>query len=304
VHCTMLLGVGGLLADLKSQWSGTAVLIAQPAEEVGRGAKMMMDDGLFERFPRPDVCLSLHVKSDLPAGTIGYTSEFAFANVDSVDITIFGKGGHGASPNTAVDPVVMAAQVILGLQTIVSRNLDPVEPGVITVGAIHGGTKHNIIPDEVKLQLTVRSYTDEVRGQLLGRIRDLTTGICRACQAPKDPLIVVKDEHTPASYNDPALTQSAMDLFRNLYGEDRVRAQKPTMGGEDFGRYARFLNVPGLQYRIGVVSPERWEASRKPGAPPLPALHSPLFYPEAEPSVRLAVESMAHLALAIFRKKG
>ncbi len=302
VHCTMLYGIAPLLAGLKSHWNGTVVLLAQPAEELGKGARMMIEDGLFERFPAPDICLSLHVKNDLPIGAIGYTSGWAFANVDSVDITIYGKGGHGAAPHTTVDPIVTGAHVVTGLQTIVSRNIDPIDPAVITVGSFRGGTKHNIISDEVKLQLTVRSYTDEVRKQLLDGIRDLTTATCRTFRCPKDPLIEVKDEFTPAAYNDPELTEAAMDLFSELYGEDNIHELEPTMGGEDFGRYARALEVPGLQYRVGTIPRDRWEASREPGADPLPSLHSPLYYPEPEPSVRLAVESMANLAMGLLQK--
>ena len=302
IHCTMLVGVAPLLADLKSLWSGTVVFIGQPAEEVGKGARMMIKDGLFERFPKPDICLALHVKNDLPTGSIGYTSGWAFANVDSVDITIYGKGGHGAAPHTTVDPIVTAAHVVVGLQTIVSRNLNPIDPGVITVGSFHGGTKHNIISDEVKLQLTVRSYTDEVRKLLLDGIRDLATSTCRTFKCPKDPLVEVKDEFTPAAYNDPELTKKTMDLFANLYGKDNIHELKPTMGGEDFGQFARALKVPGLQYRIGSIPRERWEQSLKPGAAPLPSLHSPLYYPEPEPAVRMGVESMANLAIGLLQK--
>ncbi|MDF1811290.1 MAG: amidohydrolase [Verrucomicrobiales bacterium] len=301
VHCTMLYGIAPLLVDLKNHWSGTVVLIAQPAEEIGKGARLMIQDGLFDRFPKPDICLALHVKNDLPVGTVGYTSGWAFANVDSVDITIYGKGGHGAAPHTTVDPIVAAAHVVTGLQTIVSRNLNPIDPGVITVGSFHGGTKHNIISDEVKLQLTVRSYADEVRKQLLDGIRDLTTATCRTFRCPKDPLVEVKDEFTPAAYNDPKLTSAAMELFADIYGKENIYELKPTMGGEDFGQFARTLGVPGLQYRIGTISRERWEASVQPGADPLPSLHSALYFPEPKPTVRLGVESMANLAISLLQ---
>ncbi len=303
VHCTMLFGIGPLLADLKDQWSGTVILVAQPAEEIGRGSKFMIKDGLFERFPKPDICLSLHVMHRLPIGSVGLTSGWAFANVDSVDITIFGKGGHGARPHSSIDPIVTAAHVITQLQTIVSRRLAPIDPGVITVGSIHGGTKHNIIPDEVKLQLTVRSYTDKVRRTLLDGIRQVTTDTCRSFKCPKDPLVVVdEEEFTPASYNDPGLTEAASGLFRGLFGEENVFKMPATMGGEDFGRYAKHLGVPGLQYRIGTVTRDRWEASEQPGADPLPALHSSKFFPIPEPTVKMAVESMANLALSILQK--
>ena len=303
VHTATVIGIGRLLVDLRDHWSGTVVLIAQPAEEIGRGSKYMIADGLFERFPKPDFCLSLHVMHRLPVGAVGYTSGWAFANVDSVDITIFGKGGHGARPHSTVDPIVTAAQVVTALQTIVSRRLAPVEPGVVTVGSIHGGSKHNIIPDEVKLQLTVRSYTDDVRRLLLDSIRQITVDTCKAMGCPKPPLVVVdEDEFTPASYNDPALTEAAANLFRKLLGEDNVFEMPATMGGEDFGRFAKHLGVPGLQYRIGTVTRERWEASLKPGATPLPSLHSALFYPQPEEAMKLSLESMANLALGLLAK--
>ena len=220
VHVTMVIWMGQLLMDLRDQWSGTVVLIAQPAEEIGRGAAAMIADGLFEKFPKPDYCLSMHVTHALPAGSVGYCAGWANANVDSVDITIFGRGGHGARPQSAVDPIVSAAHVITSLQTIVSRRIAPIEPGVITVGSIHGGSKHNIIPDEVELQLTVRSYTDEVRLQLLEGIRQITTDTCKAMGCPKEPLVEYEDEpHTPAAYNDPGLTAAAAAMFRGLFGE-------------------------------------------------------------------------------------
>ncbi|MCP5538963.1 MAG: amidohydrolase [Akkermansiaceae bacterium] len=303
VHSSMLLGVGPLLSDLKTQWKGTLVLVAQPAEEVGKGARMMIADGLFERFPKPDYCLSLHVKHDLPAGAIGYTSGYAFANVDSVDITIHGKGGHGARPNDTVDPIVTAAHVITALQTIVSRRVNPVEPAVVTVGSIHGGTKHNIIPDEVKLQLTVRSYSDAVRRRLLDGIRQITVDTCRTFGCPREPEVRVdKEEYTPAAYNDPALTAAAVSLFGTLIGPENVKELAAEMGGEDFGRFAKHLGVPGLQYRVGGVSLDRYAAAQQPGAGPLPSLHSALFYPDPDPTVRLAVESMANLALSLLAK--
>ena len=303
VHCTLLVGLGPLLAELKDHWSGTVVLIAQPAEEIGRGAKFMIRDGLFEKFPKPDICLAMHVKHNLPVGSLGYTSGWAAANVDSVDITIFGKGGHGARPHDSVDPILTAAHVITSLQSIVSRRVNPIEPAVVTVGSIHGGTKHNIIPNEVKLQLTVRSYTDEVRKLLLDSIRQVTADTCRAFQCPKDPIVQVdEEEYTPAAYNNPELTEAAANLFRNLVGNDNVHELPAEMGGEDFGRYARHLGVPGLQYRVGTISKERWDASQETGADPLPSLHSPLFYPEPEETVSLTVKSMANLAMALLQK--
>lgn len=304
VHSTMLLGTGRLLSELRQRWRGTVVLVAQPAEEIGRGARLMIEDGLFERFPKPNYCIALHVHHDLPVGHIGYTSGWSFANVDSVDITIFGRGGHGARPNAAVDPIVTAAHVITSLQTIVSRRLDPLDRAVITVGSIHGGSKHNIIPNEVKLQLTVRSYTDEVRKQLLDGIRQIATDICKTFGSPKPPLVtVLNEDHTPASYNDPALTAAAARLFSSLFGAKNVYELPPEMGGEDFSRFARRLKVPGLQFRIGTVSAEAVAASKRPGAPPLPSVHSSKFAPIPEPTLRTAVTAMSNLALALLADK-
>ncbi|MGB0582556.1 MAG: M20 metallopeptidase family protein, partial [Limisphaerales bacterium] len=264
VHTTMVIGMGQMLVDLRRHWSGTVVFVAQPAEEIGKGAKAMIDDGLFERFPKPDFCLALHVLHRLPARSVGFTPGWCHANMDSVDITIYGKGGHGARPNQAVDPIVTAAHVITALQTIVSRRISPSDPGVITVGSIHGGTRHNIIPDEVKLQLTVRSYTDEVRKQLLEGIRQITTDICKTMRCPKEPTIVVEKDYVPAAYNHPKLTAAAVDVFRDLVGESMVFEMEPTMGAEDFSHYARTLKVPGLQYRVGTIAFGRYQNSLKP----------------------------------------
>ena len=302
VHTTMVVGVGQALAELRGQWQGTLVLIGQPAEELGKGAKMMINDGLFERFPKPDLCLSLHVQADKPAGSVGHRAGWAAANVDSVDVTIFGKGGHGAKPHTAIDPVVVAASLILNLQTLVSRRLDPIESGVVTVGSIHAGTKHNIISSEAKLQLTVRSYTDEVRKQLLDGIGQIATDTCKVFQCPKPPEVVVKDEYTPACFNHPGLTAAAAGLFQKLLGEDKVYENPPTMGGEDFGRYARELGVPGLQYALGSITAEKYAAAQVPGAESLPSLHSAFYAPDPEPTVRTAVSTMTNLVLSLMAR--
>ncbi|MHC4065654.1 MAG: M20 metallopeptidase family protein, partial [Planctomycetota bacterium] len=304
VHTTALIGTAKLLSTMREQWRGTLVMIAQPAEEIGRGAQMMIQDGLFTRFPRPDLCISLHVTHKLPVGQIGYTPGWAAANVDSVDITIFGRGGHGARPNATVDPVVAAAHVVTNLQTLVSRRVDPVEPAVVTVGSIHGGSKHNIIPNEVKLQLTVRSYTDQVRSQLLEGIRQIATDICRAHGCPQPPHVAVRDEFTPAAYNDPALTFAAADSLKQVFGEENVLEQPAEMGGEDFGRYAAHLKVPGLQIKVGSISREAYQASQQPDGPPLPSLHSSKYAPVAEPTLRGGVRAMAMLALSLLAPGG
>lgn len=295
IHMTMLMGTAELLSELRDMWHGTVVLIGQPAEELGSGARAMIEDRLFERVPKPDYCLALHVKHDLPADTVGYTAGWAFANVDSVDIIIYGQGGHGARPHQAVDPIVAAAAVVTNLQTLVSRRIDPVESAVVTVGSIHGGSKHNIIPDSVKLQLTVRSYTDEVRRQLLHGIKQIAIDTCRTYGCPRSPDVTVLDEHTPASFNDPQLTALAVKVFKSALGDDKVLELPPEMGGEDFGVFARKLQVPGLQYRVGVVAPGRAESARN-----LPSVHSSRFAPLPEPTIRTSVVSMCDLALALW----
>ena len=304
-HQTVLVGTSRVLARLKDRWRGTVVLIGQPAEEFGQGAQNMIADGLFDRFPRPDACIALHVSGSKPAGTTIYTPGWSSANVDSVDITIRGRGGHGAAPDKTVDPIVTAAHVIVALQTIVSRRVDPIEPAVVTVGSIHGGSKHNIIPDEVKLQLTVRSYSDEVRKLLLHSIRQITVDTCRAMGCTEEPIVnLSEDTFTAACYNDPALTAEAAGIFKAVFGDENVVEERPRMGGEDFGEYARRLNVPGFMFNLGTAPRDSYEASLKPGGPVLPAVHSSRYAPDLEPSLRTGVRAMSALALAILDPAG
>lgn len=303
VHQTCLLGTAEVLAHLRDRWRGSVMIVAQPAEEIGRGALMMIEDNLFERFPKPDYCLALHV-SPIPTGIVAYTPGWALANVDSVDITIYGRGGHGSRPNEAVDPVMTAAQTIVALQTIVSRRVDPLESAVITVGSIHAGSKHNIIPDEAKLQLTVRSYTDETRKILLDGIRDVTIHTARSMGCERDPDVVVRDaEHTPSTYNDPALSQAAAKVFQQVLGSENVLEVPPVMGGEDFGRFPSYLKVPGFIYWLGSVKKEVYEASLKPDGLPLPSLHSSKYAPDPEPTIKTGVKCMASLALSLLESK-
>ena len=299
MHVTNLVAMARLLGELRAEWRGTLLMVAQPAEEVGQGARDMLADGLFEDFPRPDFTLALHVDSGLPAGSLGYTPGFAFANVDSVDVTFYGRGGHGARPHQSIDPIVTAASFVGSLQTLVSRRVDPLEAAVVTVGSIHAGTKHNVIPNQAELQLTVRSYTDVVRGQLLDGIAQIASDTCRTFQCPRPPTIGVREEYTPSLYNDPAFTARAVALFSEAFGSERVVEMPPTMGGEDFGRYARALDVPGLMFRVGTQDPELFAASRAPGAVPLPQVHSSRFAPVAEPTLETAIRAMGILALDI-----
>jgi len=298
VHTANLIGTAQLLAELRARWRGTVVVVAQPAEELGLGARGMLGDGLLERFPRPDYALALHVSNELAAGDVGTTEGWAAANVDSVDITVFGRGGHGARPHQASDPIVTSAHLVTALQTLVSRRVDPVAPAVVTVGSIHGGTKHNVIPDSVHLQLTVRSYSDEVRSQLLDGIRQQANDVCRAFQCPLAPEIRVKETYTPAVYNDPVLAGDATRLFASLLGAERVAVVPAGMGGEDFGMLPRAAGVPGLLYRLGSVDPAR-VAEAAAGGEPLPSLHSSRFAPLPEPTLRTGVRTLAHLTLSL-----
>ncbi|HWX19452.1 MAG TPA: amidohydrolase [Candidatus Binatia bacterium] len=304
VHMTCLVGVGRVLAQIKDQWRGTLVLIGQPAEEAVGGARAMLADGLFQKFPRPDFCLALHDSAELPAGTLGYVPGFAMANVDSVDIAIHGVGGHGAYPHKTRDPVVLAAQIVLDLQTIVSREVQPGEPAVVTVGSIHGGTKHNIIPDEVRLQLTIRSYTEEVRQQILSAIRRMVRGQALAAGVPEDRLPEVKlgDDFTPATYNSPELTERIVGVFKTWFGEDRVVRKKPSMGGEDFGEFGRTPEkVPIFMFNVGGVEPQAFKESERTGKP-LPSLHSSLWAPLPEPTIKTGVTAMSAAVLELMKK--
>ena len=305
MHMTVFTGTARTLAKLKDEWSGTLVLIGQPAEERGGGARAMLADGLYERFPKPDYAIALHVNATLPTGSIGYHSGFALANVDSVDITIRGLGGHGAYPHTTKDPIVIAAQTIMALQTIVSRQVSPLDSAVVTVGSIHGGSKHNIIPDEVRLQLTVRSYSDATRKMVLDSIERITMKTAEAAGVPGDRLPIVKiarDEGTPATYNNPALGDRLVPVWKRVLGPDNVIAVDAVMGGEDFARYGRTpAKVPIYMIWLGTIDPPRIEAAKVSGAS-LPSLHSSLFWPALHPTIETGVKSMTAAAMELLKK--
>ena len=305
VHMTALIGTARVLTQLKDQWSGTLVFIGQPAEERVGGAKMMLADGLFTRFPKPDFCLALHDNSSLAAGKVGYVEGFALANVDSVDITVRGVGGHGAYPHTTKDPIVLAAKIVVALQTIVSREIQPGEPAVVTVGSILGGTKHNIIPDEVKLQLTLRSYTDEVRQQTIAAVKRIARGQAISAGIPEDLLPVVKssEDYTPSTYNEPKLTQRLAGAWENWLGKTNVVKSKPVMGGEDFSEYGRTPEkIPSCIFWVGAAKPELVAESEKTGQP-LPSLHSPFFAPVVEPTIKTAITAMCAAVLELIGKE-
>jgi len=305
-HMTAWIGAARRLVAMRSQWSGTLVMIGQPAEEIGVGAQAMIRDGLYTRFPRPTHAIAFHDSASLPAGTIGYSVGPALANVDSVDIQVRGVGGHGAYPHTTRDPIVLASRIVTSLQTLVSRENNPLDPAVVTVGSFNAGTKHNIISDEARLQLTVRSYTPEVRRRLLDGIARIARGEAISAGMPEDrmPVVTVRDaEHTPATINSEALAQSTAALFRQRFGEDRVRQTPPVMGGEDFSRFhLADPNIQSLIFWVGGVPEARW---RETGGDParLPSLHSPFWAPDAERTIATATEAMAAAALGVLARR-
>jgi hippurate hydrolase len=304
VHMAVAIGTAKELLRNKNKWSGTLMVIFQPAEERGQGSARMLEEGLFEKFPRPDYNLALHVGSTLPAGTVAYHKGYAMANVDMADITIFGVGGHGAYPHTTKDPIVLASKIVLALQTIVSREIDPLNPAVVTVGSIHGGFKHNIISDEVKLQLTLRSYTDEVREKIISKIKRIIRGEAISMGIPEDkmPTLKLRDEFTPALYNTPEFVDIVIKHIKNSIGENNVFETPPVMGGEDFGRFGRVEpKIPTFLFWIGGPSLLDWEKSEK-GEIYIPGNHSPLFAPDPEPTLKTGVSAMTAAAIGVFNE--
>ena len=285
---------------MKDRWRGTVLMIAQPAEETVQGARAMIKDGLFVRFPKPDFAVAVHDSSDLPAGKVYYVPGPAMASVDSVDVTIFGRGGHGALPHTTVDPVVIAAKTVLGFQTLISREKDPLEPAVLTVGSIHGGTKYNIIPDEVKLQITLRTFNPEVRQLLLSGIERVAKAEAAAARAPKEPVVKVS-ESQDLTYNDPALTRRLAAALAKQLGAENVQEKRPEMVAEDFGEFGKAAGVPSVQLRVGAVEPSRYEAAMKAGTP-LPSLHSSGFAPDRERTIKAAATVLTLSALELMAK--
>jgi len=306
IHMTVLTGTARMLAAMKDRWSGTLVFIGQPAEEIGVGARAMLTAGLYQKFPKPDYAIALHDSATLPTGTVGTVEGYIMANVDTMDITVRGIGGHGAFPHATKDPIVLAARIIGAFQTIVSRETRPVDPAVITVGSIHGGTKHNIIPNEVKLQLTLRSYSDAVRAHTIEAIRRICRGEAIAAGLPDElmPVITVKDdEFTPATYNDPVLTRRVRGALDRWLGKDNVRTIDPEMGGEDFSEFGRTLDkVPICLFRVGAVDPAKVAESQRTGVA-LPSLHSSRFAPLPEPTIKTGITALTAAALDLLAKK-
>jgi hippurate hydrolase len=264
----------------------------------------MLEDGLFKRFPKPTYNLALHDNASLPAGVIGVGSGYVMANVDSVDLTVKGVGGHGAYPQDTKDPIVVGARIVTTLQTLISRELDPQDSGVVTVGAFNGGFKHNIIPDDVQMQLTVRSFADTTRDKLLKGIERISRA--EAMAAGLDPAkaiaMRVKDDYTPSLYNTPDFTERVAAVLRKTIGDGRVVTAQPTMGGEDFSRFGRTEDkIPTMLFWLGAVSQDRYEASQKPGGPALPSLHSSTFQPDPDPTIATGVKAMTATALDILK---
>jgi hippurate hydrolase len=301
IHMTTLVGAAALLAAVKNEWRGTLILVGQPAEEGGGGASLMLKDRFFERFGKPDFALALHDVPYLPAGALGVTSGFVNANSDRVDITVYGKGGHGSTPHLTVDPIVIAARIVVALQTIVARETDPREPAVVTVGAIRGGTTYNIIPDEASLKITVRTYKAEVRARVLAAIARIAKAEAAAAGAPKDPLVAVQDGGYQSNYNDPALAKRITAVFEANFGKDRLSAPLPTMGGEDFGDFGRAANAPSLMFWLGATPAAVYTAA---GGDPtrLPSLHSPLWAPDPDLTIKTGAAALAFAALEVLGK--
>ncbi len=304
-HMAIFIGAARALGKLKDQWHGRLVFVGQPAEETGSGARALLHDGLYEKFPKPDYAIGFHDNAEVATGKIAYVPGYAQANVDSVDITVRGVGGHGAYPHKTKDPIVLAAEIVMGLQTIVSRENNPIDPIVITVGSIHGGTKHNIISDEVKMQLTVRTYKADVRKHVLEAIARVTKGMAIAAGFPEEKMPIVNvetDQFTPAMYNNPELTNRLVKDWKSAIGEQNVVQKDPTMGGEDFSEFSLpDHSIPACDFWIGAVAPEKVAASEKSGES-LPSLHSPKFAPVPEPTIRIGVIGVTSAVLDLLKK--
>jgi hippurate hydrolase len=306
IHMSTLIGTARALGKLKDKWHGTILFVGQPAEEMVVGARAMLKDGLYTRWPKPDYALGFHDNAQIQTGHIGVTEGYTYANVDSVDVTVHGVGGHGAYPYMTKDPIVLAAEIINAWQTIASRENNPLDPIVITVGSIHGGTKHNIIPDEVKMQLTVRTYKKEVRDRVLTAIERIAKQCATAAGFPPEKLpdvIVRKDQFTPATYNNPELTKRLVMVWKKTLGDENVEMVDPTMGGEDFSEYSLSdHSIPAVDFHVGAVDPAKVVASKKPGAAPLPSLHSSKFAPVPEPTIRVGIIGMTSAVLELMKK--
>ena len=305
-HMTAWIETARLMARRKAEWSGTLVMIGQPAEEVGTGAVGMLEDGLYKRFPKPDYVLAFHDSADLPAGQVGAAVGWALANVDSVDVLVKGVGGHGAYPQATKDPIVLASAIVMKLQTLVSRETSPLDPAVVTVGSFHAGAKHNIISDQAKLELTVRSYSDETRGHLLDGIRRIARGEAIASGLPDGllPEVSVKEPYTRATWNSPEFTQEAVADLKTKMGESNVVITPSVMGGEDFGEFRRADedHIKSVIFWVGGADPQKLAAA-KAGGSPMPSLHSPFWAPQADKVIASGSEALTFTALRLMPAK-
>ncbi len=297
IHMTSWVGAATLLARGKARWRGTLVMMGQPAEERVQGARAMIADGLFKRFPRPDFAVAIHDSPLFAAGQVGHRPGFAMANVDTVELTIYGKGGHGAAPHQTIDPVVIASRTVLTLQTLVSREVNPTDPAVVTVGSIHGGTKSNIVPDEVKLQITVRSYKDEVQKHLLAGIARIAKAEAAAAGAPRSPTVTVNEDSAHATWNDPALDARLTRVLERTLGKDNVVEAAPLMVAEDFSELSR-AKIPAVQIWVGAGEPAALKKAAAEGTM-LPGLHSSKFAPDRERTIRTGVTVLTASALEL-----
>ena len=304
-HMATWVGTARQMVARKNEWSGTLVMILQPAEEIGVGAKAMLADGLYSRFPKPGHVIAFHDAAALPAGVVGVTPGYALANVDSVDIIVHGVGGHGAYPHTTRDPIVLASRIVSALQTLVSRENDPANPAVVTVGSFHAGSKHNIISDQAKLQLTVRSYTPEVRKLLLDGIKRIARGEAISAGMPdnKMPEVTIREaEYTPSTFNTEKLSSRALALFQQHFGPERAIKTPAVMGGEDFSRFwLADKSIESLIFWVGGTPEDQWKAAGG-NAQKLPSLHSPFWAPNAEAVISTATEAMTLAALDLLKK--
>jgi amidohydrolase len=305
-HMAGWIGAARVLAANKDKWSGTLVMIGQPAEEINLGALEMIKDGLLTRWPKPDYTLAFHDSAELPSGTVGVKAGFALANVDSVDITVKGLGGHGAYPHTTKDPIVLASAIVMRLQTLVSRESNPMDPSVVTVGAFHGGAKHNIISDEVKMQLTVRSYSDASRKLLLDGIKRIARAEAQASGLPDDrmPVVTIADPYAKATWNTPELAERMRGVLTKRFGAERVANPQPSMAGEDFGEIARAAgpNTQSLILWIGGRPKAELEAAAREGRQ-LPGLHSPFWAPEADKVIAAGTEALVAATLDLMPRR-
>jgi len=300
MHMTTWLGTARAMVAMKSKWKGTLMLIGQPAEEIGAGSKLMLDAGLYQKFGVPDYGIGLHCNPTIPAGQVGFGKGFTMANTESINIKVYGVGAHGAKPEQSIDPVVIGSMIVMDLQTIVSRNVKPTESAVVTVGAIKGGIQNNIIPDEVTLKLTVRTFKEDVRQLVHRRIKEICRGVAIAAGLPEDkmPEVIIPDEYTPSNYNDPKLVDLLSVSAAEAVGKENVVDAEPQMVGEDFARYGQTQEkVPTVLFWLGTVPDERVKSGFLPG------LHSPFYYPEPEKSIETGVSVVTQSLLNLFNTK-